>query len=263
MDRVDAGDFHGAIPLLRQAIAENPTNWNLHYLLGLSYRFRGDTAGAIPHLRRAEQLNSTEPSIGLALGIALQLSGRLVEAKDALWRAIELDPDYVEAYNSLALTQRKLGELDKALHNYELGARVLARVIVNGLQNDRASRIYKHRDTRGTLWTEYAIHGAIILAVSDEPATDRISFPTGEQAIEEEHTERHGGLYFVDRVTTEGERVRHFLPNYFNTFRETLRADPRYANLIGNRGTVLDLLGREGEAAAHFDEATEFMPAAR
>jgi hypothetical protein len=53
-----------------------------------------------------------------------------------------------------------------------------------------------------------------------------------------------------------------FLPNYFNTFREALRQDTTYANLIGNRGTVLALLKRDSEAKDHLAEAEEFMPKA-
>jgi hypothetical protein len=51
-----------------------------------------------------------------------------------------------------------------------------------------------------------------------------------------------------------------YLPNYFNTFRELLRRDALYSNLIGNRGTALELLGRHKEAQQHFEEASEFAP---
>ena len=49
-----------------------------------------------------------------------------------------------------------------------------------------------------------------------------------------------------------------YLPNYFNTFREALWGNPLYANLIGNRGTVLEMLGPGEEALEHFSEAEEF-----
>ena len=87
-----------------------------------------------------------------------------------------------------------------------------------------------------------------------------MAWPTGEQALEEERTEKHGGLYWIDVANDKKETVRLFLPNYFNTFRESLRKDSAYANLTGNRGTVLELLGRHEEARQHFDEATEFLP---
>ena len=81
-----------------------------------------------------------------------------------------------------------------------------------------------------------------------------------QQAQEGERTEKHAGLYWFDAPNDKGENVRLFLPNYFNTFREQLKRDPGYSNLIGNRGTILELLGRHDEARQHFDEATEFQP---
>jgi hypothetical protein len=87
-----------------------------------------------------------------------------------------------------------------------------------------------------------------------------IAWPTGEQALEEERTERHAGLYWIENPNEKGEIVRLFLPNYFNTFREILAQDATFANLIGNRGTILEVLGRHDQAHQHFQEATEFTP---
>ncbi len=76
--------------------------------------------------------------------------------------------------------------------------------------------------------------------------------------MEEERTEEHGGLYWTSLNDEEIENVRLYLPNYFNTVRESLRGNQLYANLIGNRGTVLEMLGRKEEAMEHFAEAQEF-----
>ena len=81
--------------------------------------------------------------------------------------------------------------------------------------------------------------GALYLASSAE-GIGRIAWPTGDQAVEEERTERHGGLYWTDLPGNGGQLVRMYLPNYFNTFRELLRRDALYSNLIGNRGTALE-----------------------
>ena len=78
--------------------------------------------------------------------------------------------------------------------------------------------------------------------------------------MEEESNERHGGLYWVDRFNSEDKLTRLFLPNFFNTFSETLSRDRAYADLIGNRGTVLEQLGRHDEANQHFEEAEYFLP---
>ena len=79
-----------------------------------------------------------------------------------------------------------------------------------------------------------------------------IAWPTDEQAMEEKRTEEHGGLYWTSVKNDDDEDMRLSLPNYFNTFREALWGNPLYANLIGNRGTVLEMLGPGEEAWSTF-----------
>ena len=259
IERMQGQRFGDALPLLRRAIEEDPSQWNAWYMAGQCCRFLYDIDGAIAHLARAAGLKPDAAPVFLALGIAYQMGTHWADAVDAFRQAINIDPDYELAYNSLALTQKNAGALDKALHNYDAGAKALARRVGKALRNSRDSRILKHRDTTGTLWIEYAMYAGLYLA-SSAHGISAIAWPTGELATEEERTEKHGGLYWVDSSNNKGETTRLFLPNYFNTFRESLRHDAAYSNLIGNRGTVLDLLGRHDEARQHFDEAAEFEP---
>ena len=251
--------FGEALHLFRRVIDQDPSQWNAWYMAGQCCRFLNDIDGAIKHLSCAAELKKDEPSIFLALGIAFQLSTQWDNAIEAFRRVIEIDSDFELAYNSLAFTQKKRGELDDALYNYDAGLKALARRIVKAMQNNRTSPILKHRGWVGTLWLEYASYAALYLASSVE-GINRMAWPTGEQALEEERTEKHAGLYWIDMPNDKRETVRLFLPNYFNTFRELLKRDAAYSTLIGNRGTVLELLLRHNEACQHFDEATEFQP---
>ena len=251
--------FDEALPVLHRVIDQDPSHWNAWYLAGQCCRFLNDVDGSVKHLSRAVELKSDEPAIFLALGIAFQLSTQWGNAVEAFHRAIEIDPDYELAYNSLALTQKKRGQLDEALCTYDAGAKAMARRIVKALRNDRTSPIFKHRDWGRALWLEYALYAAMYLASMSE-GIDSVTWPTGNQAAEEERTEEHGGLYWIDVASDKGETVRLFLPNYFNTFQGAVKRDVTYSNLIGNRGTVLELLGRHDEAQEHFGEATDFEP---
>jgi tetratricopeptide (TPR) repeat protein len=211
---------------------------------------------AIPLLKRSTELEPESAPYWLALGIALQLMEDFEGAVEALRAAIKIDPNYVTAINSLALTRKKMGELDKALDDYDTGVTVLAQTIVKDFNNSRTSPIFKHVDTRGQLWLGYAFSAALRLAAPED--IKGIAWPTGEQAMKEERTEEHGGLYWVSLKNKADEDTRLYLPNYFNTFREALRGNSLYTNLIGNRGTVLEMLGRQREAEEHFSEAEEF-----
>jgi len=125
------------------------------------------------------------------------------------------------------------------------------------MNNDSGSRIIKHADTSGQQWVEYAIQGALYLASVDGVST--LAWPSDEMAMEEERTEAHKGLYYIDRKAEDGKITRLFLPNFFNTFRKTLQADRLYADLIGNRGSVLDAMGKTEEALLSYEEAEEFL----
>jgi len=251
--------FGDALVLLRRVLEQDASFWNDWYLAGQCHRFLGEMEPAISHLQRAAELEPNEAGVFLALGIALQLANRFDDAIEAFRRALELDPELAAAYNSLALTQKKAGHLEKALHNYDAGVHALVRRILKEMVNSRESAIFKHRDTEGTLWMQYAIHGATWLTTR-AGGISSVAFPTAETGMAEEQTEMSGGLYWRDIQKENEGTVRLFLPNYFNTLREALRRDMAYANLIGNRGTVLGLLGRHEEARQHEEEAQEFEP---
>jgi len=249
--------YREALERLTQLIAQNPSDWEANYWAGQCCRYLNDFSTAISYLSKASELNPGDQHIYLSLGIAYQLKEQWLDSKNALRQALELDPDYVLAYNSLAFTQKKSGELEKAEHNYDAGLQALGRVIVKSMDNSRETEILKHRDTIGQLWTGYAMNSAMYLAASED-GIEGMAFPSGEMAIEEERTEEHGGLYWEDRLI-DGKKSRLYLPNFFNTFLETLRTDTRYSQLLGNRGVVLEMLGRGEEASLHLNEAEEFQ----
>lgn len=250
--------YHEALGVIRRVLDSDPSNWNAWYLAGQCCRFLGDLDGAIRHLSRAVALNVDSPPVFLALGIAFQMQGKWKESIDAFHRAIEIDPDYVLAYNSLALTQRKSGEYEKALHNYDVGARVLGRRIVGSMQNSRSSPIVQPYETIVNIWMKYASYAMLASAVAAD--SGHVLWMSDREALVEEQTHEHEGLFWVDVEVRPGKMSRLFLPNFFNTFKLELRMDSTYCNLMGNLGTVLDLLGREEEARQHYDEAAEFLP---
>lgn len=252
--------FDDALRLFRQLIQTSASDWSLFYMAGQCCRFTNDIQGAIAFLRQAAQLHDGEPGVFLGLGIALQLAKKYPEAVEALQKAIKINPDFETAYNSLAVTQELAGHLDLAIEGYEEGLQALSRRIVKAMKNESSQRIFSFRETNGQLWQRCAMYGAVHLC-SINKSLKNVVIPTAEQAIEEERTHKHGGLYWIDYVVRDGELARVFLPNYFNTFRETLRQDPSYSNFLGNRGIVLEQLEKQSEANDLFAEAKEFLPA--
>src|SRR5438309_2877381 len=108
--------------------------------------------------RNCGQVNRSTAEEHKALGRCIESAGHR--------RAIEIDSDYELAYNSLALTQRTSGELDKALYNYDAGAKALARRIVKAMRNSRSNPILKIAKRLGNYGSNMqAMPGCIWVAV--------------------------------------------------------------------------------------------------
>ncbi len=252
------GAFKEALPILESVIHDDPDDWNSIYLAGQCWRFLGNTSKAINLLKSSLSLHNKDSSVWLALGIAQQLEDKYPDAISSLKRAIDLDPDSAVAYNSLALTSKKNNEPKVAKDVYEGGIKALSRSIAKKLVNNKNNTIFNHANLDAYLWTEYAMFGAIYICSLDETVKS-MGWLKGDMAIKEETEQTHGGLYWEDKKDNNGEKIRLFLPNYFNTFVRALLADQLYANLTGNRGVVLEELGENEDAMKHFSEADTFM----
>lgn len=258
IDLMKSGNYQAALESFKLLLDEDARDWTLLYMAGQCARFTNDIPLAVSYLKCAALLHQAEPQLFLALGIAHQLCGQLRESEDALRKALELDADMESAYNSLGITQKKMGELDLALHNLEEGLKALSRHIARTMKNQRESKIFPHPNVLGTRWTQVAMNGAMYLCAKDADIS-RLAWPTGEQAIQEASTKAHAGLFWKDSVDASGTKTRLFLPNFFNTFCALLRQEQVYGNTLGNLGSVLDLMGKPSEAKVCFSEAEEFL----
>jgi tetratricopeptide (TPR) repeat protein len=250
--------FAEVLRLLHQAIEAAPSDWSNYYMAGQCARFLEDLDSAVIHLKQAVSLKPDDPAVLLAYGIALQLTKNFPEAVNTFRSAITSDPDYELAFNSLALTQEEQGDFASALETYESALQALARRLAKAMRNNRSNRIMKHDECQFHLWFEYATYGALYLC-SRDPNVQGIAMPSASLALEEEQTERNGGLFWIDQLDTDNKQVRMFMPNYFNTFREALRTDRTYATILDNKGLLLEQQGRLEDAKQCLGEARHFL----
>ena len=113
-----------------------------------------------------------------------------------------------------------------------------------------------HWDSRNSLWTEHALFGAMYLIA--DSSVERLAWPAGETAERDARTQEFRGWYWKDQLDAEQKMTRLMYPNYFNTFCDRLKADSLYATIVGNRSTVLRLMGNIEEADKHVQEAEDF-----
>jgi tetratricopeptide (TPR) repeat protein len=104
----------GAIIALEPLARISPTVAQHHYLLGVALMQAGDVPAATEALREAERLEPTRTLTLIALGMAFNNRKMFAEAKTALLRSLELDPENVECIAALAEAEEGLGELDAA-----------------------------------------------------------------------------------------------------------------------------------------------------
>ncbi len=81
---VEAGDYAGAIPLLKKTIAANPTNADAHNYLGFSHRKLGDVDLALTHYGKALELKPKHRGVNEYLGELYLELGQMDKAKERL-----------------------------------------------------------------------------------------------------------------------------------------------------------------------------------
>jgi tetratricopeptide (TPR) repeat protein len=91
-----------------------PTVAQYHYLLGVGLMTAGDMPAAVESLKRADALDADRPLTLIALGLAYNNQKLFADAKAALTRSLEIDPDGVETLAALAEAEAGLADLAAA-----------------------------------------------------------------------------------------------------------------------------------------------------
>jgi tetratricopeptide (TPR) repeat protein len=252
---LNSGDVQRGLELAIDAVDQTPNDWHCHYAVGIGLRHLKRYPEACNAYENALKFDHNQPPVLLALAIARQLNEQFDESVVAAKRAIEIDPDYYLAYNTLGMTRKLQGEFEYASLNYETGAKTLTRGIVKTLVNSFDSPLFSVGETRFNLWLQYALESAVFNASS--AGLNRILTPSAELAVRDSYTSEYGGYFWSDVTDVDGKLGRLFLPNFFSTMFYRLKNEPAFRTFLGNRYTVLKALGQDEEAEKHLYEAEE------
>jgi tetratricopeptide (TPR) repeat protein len=125
----------------QQALADDPSDANSHYMLGEIAWLRSNPDGALEHYQKAVQLQPDFVDARIALGKTLTALGRPADAIPQLTEAIRLDPENATPHYRLAQAYRKLGRTDdaarqlaafKKLHDAQAAMRSLFQELQSG-----------------------------------------------------------------------------------------------------------------------------------
>ena len=112
--RIEDGEPQAAIPLLERAIRADKNFSRAVLMLGKAYASAGDFNRARRAFRHLARLEADDPEAQVLYAAAAVRCDRLDEAKLSLATAIQLDPEYRQAYRYAAQLYERLGEEDKA-----------------------------------------------------------------------------------------------------------------------------------------------------
>lgn len=129
------GDATAAAASYLAACELFPPYGSAHYALALAYRKTGDTANARQHFKVFEQNRTAVPALEDPLrvavselnlgavghirrGASLEQAGRIAEAITEQQKALQVNPQAVQAHINLISLYGRLGQMDKALEHY-------------------------------------------------------------------------------------------------------------------------------------------------
>jgi tetratricopeptide (TPR) repeat protein len=201
-----------AITAFQHVLKESPKSSGTWYMLGQCHRFSDEIDRSIQALKNAISLNDKEAPFFLALGISYQLAEKYEDSLDALTEASRIDPDYSLAYNSAAITRRKMGDHKRALEIYDLSIQAHLRKFLRNYQNTETQEPYGFINLGGELTTGYIIKAAIEHAKMS--GIDKILLPTEPLDVPKSYS----GLLWVDEadeiVITLEKGSRYYTANF-------------------------------------------------
>ena len=109
-----AGRLREAEALYRQALARDPDNAGVLFLLGLLAGRDGRHDEACQLLTRCVRLNPDDAAAQTNLGTTLHALGRDQEAMEHFRRAVALQPYAADAHYNMGMTQREQGQIEAA-----------------------------------------------------------------------------------------------------------------------------------------------------
>jgi predicted CXXCH cytochrome family protein len=112
-----------AVEALKESLRLQPDP-EVHFNLAAAYIRYGENRLAEQQLRAAIQLRPTMSAAWKYLGLIHGANGRLEEARRALVRSIELEPNDLQAYGDLINLLREEGNIQEANRYIELGQRI-------------------------------------------------------------------------------------------------------------------------------------------
>ncbi len=118
------GKYHQVLAQIDQIIKLFPNSEIVHNILGVSNAALKQGSSAIKSYKRAIQIKPDYAEAYYNMGNALQVEGDLDAAIESFKQAIEIYPDYTGAYSNMGTALQDKGDLDGAIASYRQAIKV-------------------------------------------------------------------------------------------------------------------------------------------
>jgi predicted O-linked N-acetylglucosamine transferase (SPINDLY family) len=223
-----AGLLQRAAEIYRQILQQDPTQADVHFLLGAACQAMGKLHEAAASLQQAVRLKPNQAEFHNYLGVVLMQLGRFDEATACYEHALRLEPQYAPALGNLGNVCKAQGKLDQAAACYRQ---------VLELQPGTAEA---HNNL------------AVVLTAQGKP---RAAEASCRRALElrPNYPEAQVGLAIALR--NQGK-----LDETIACCQQALKLNPNFAEVHATQGVAFQDLGRLDEAAACYRRALQLKP---
>lgn len=245
-------NFAAALQLFEELMIEKPEaiDADMYYMIGQCNRFLENYSNAIYCLKKSLENDVYNPDYLLALGIAYQLDEKYEESEETFkvlipnnqeWNGLDL------AFNSLALTLKKMGQFDRALKNYKQAILFESHKVIEQFISEQ--KVLEEQEiyiTTHNLWRQYFLEAVMLRRELFSPEVEQIVIPIK-------------GLICLHKVFWEVDENNALIlyTSFFAKAQKILCSKSLFSILIGNIGMVLEAQNEHEEAQKHFDEANE------
>jgi tetratricopeptide (TPR) repeat protein len=210
------------------ALASWPKDALLYHQLAELKQAGGDHAGAASAARQSLELLPTNKECWLLLGLALAKEQKYEEAAAAFGRVFELDPEDVWGRQNLAICWQKLGRRDEAIREFKQALEIKPRF---GLAWLGLGQVYEEQGRK-----------------TDAEECYRLALLNR--------------IHRADELTTLARfcQSRGWFDAAVTNYIDAISLNPSDFRLRLEMGQALSALGRHGQAAQAFGEATRLAP---
>jgi tetratricopeptide (TPR) repeat protein len=246
-----------------QSLTPRPEQFEEWNTRGIEHFRSGRVLEARQAFDRALELEPASPRALNNRGLVRQAQGDGIGALSDFDRALELAPEYRDALCNRAVAYRSLGKLDEALADLNQVLALDPETDAAAVYNERAALHVERRD--------------FAAAEADCDEAIRLQPTSAALYVSRAHARYHRRdldsvfdyvrAFEIDPAVATREilgalreHVRQDAPLVLANCAKHLRRNPEDVTALLRRGLTLVLIGRAGEAAADFEQATDRLP---